>query len=69
METPKILFLKFCLYKYSIVCVRNNKFIYRYMYLSMLYIVSLYTGKQRFVYLCNILFIVSLDTIIIFCLW
>lgn len=47
METSKILF-----YKYSIVCVRNNKFIYRYMYLSMLhvYIVSLYTGKQLFVY-------------------
>lgn len=50
METSKILFLKFYLYKYSIVCVRNNKFIYRYMYLSMLYIVSLYTGKQLFVY-------------------
>lgn len=45
METSKILF-----YKYSIVCVRNNKFIYRYIYLSMLYIVSLYTGKQLFVY-------------------
>lgn len=44
METSKILF-----YKYSIVCVRNNKFIYRYMYLSMLCIVSLYTGKQLFV--------------------
>lgn len=49
METSKILFLKFYLYKYSIVCVRNNKFIYRYMHLSMLYIVSLYTGKQLFV--------------------
>lgn len=50
METSKILFLKFYLYKYSIVCVRNNKFIYRYMHLSMLYIMSLYTGKQLFVY-------------------
>lgn len=50
METSKKNFFKFYLYKYSIVCVRNNKFIYRYMYLSMLYIVSLYTGKQLFVY-------------------
>lgn len=45
MEIFKILFLKFYLYKYFIVCVRNNKFIYWYMYLFMLYIVSLYIGK------------------------